>query len=336
MLSIQSISKKYSNFHLKEINININQGEYFVLTGPSGAGKSILFEIIAGIIKADKGTILLNDANISNLEAQHRKIGLVFQDNTLFPHLTVKQNIAYPLKIKNLNHSEIAKKLSKIADEIGITKILNQKPSSLSGGEVQRVSIARALAADAKYLLLDEPLSSLDVQSKDEIRILLKSIHKEGRTILHITHDLREAFKLADRMAVMVNGQIIQCDKPLEICKAPASKFVADFIGFKNFYPVAQISKLNLHSAQIHNKINFVIIPEHAISVDAAADITIGNNGLLAEIKEITYFPDSVDLTLDMGVLIYKTLQLPNDLIDKLSEGTKVRVLIDSEKMIFL
>jgi len=344
MLSIQQISKRYNNFFLNEISIDIKQGEYFVLTGPSGAGKSVLFEIIAGIINADSGAIFLNEINITNLAVQKRKIGLVFQDNTLFPHLTVKQNIKYPLKIRNFDHFEISKRVTEIADDMGISAILDRRTDSLSGGEIQRVSIARALAGNAEYLLLDEPLSSLDIQSKEELRILLKSIHKQGLTILHITHDQREAFQLADRMAVMVNGQIIQCDKPLQICKAPVSKFVADFIGFRNFYPVKLFSrnqlcineKIIINSPQTIDKSDFIVLPEQALSINDVYDDISGENSFTGIIKEITYFPDSVELTLDIGLPMYKTLQQSDDLIDKLTPGLKVQISIDSSKIIFL
>ena len=344
MLSIRQISKKYNSFHLKDISLDIKQGEYFVLTGPSGAGKSVLFEIIAGIIKADKGAIFLQESKITNLAIQRRKIGLVFQDNTLFPHLTVRQNISYPLKIRKLTQSEITKRVIKLAEEMGIVKILNRRSSTLSGGEIQRVSIARALAGDAKCLLLDEPLSSLDIQLKEEIRILLKKLHKEGLTILHITHDHREAFQLAERMAVMVNGQIIQCDKPLEICKAPVSKFVADFIGFKNFYSAKLINnnqliiaeKLTISVSQLDGKFNFVIIPEQAIELIGDIENQSNDNVFSAVIKEITNFPDTAELILDIGLIINKTIQYPNKFIDKFIPEMRVNISIDSGKLIFL
>lgn len=344
MLSIRQISKKYNSFHLRDISLDIKQGEYFVLTGPSGAGKSVLFEIIAGIIKADKGAVFLNESKITNLAIQKRKIGLVFQDNTLFPHLTVLQNLSYPLKIRKLNQNEITERVTKLAGEMGIVNILNRRPGTLSGGEIQRVSIARALSGDTKCLLLDEPLSSLDIQLKEEIRILLKKLHKEGLTILHITHDLREAFQLAERMAVMVNGQIIQCDKPLEICKAPVSKFVADFIGFRNFYSCKFIDhnqlliaeQLTISVSRINGKSNFVIIPEQAIELIDIIENQSNDNVFSAVIREITNFPDTAELILDMGLLIYKTLQQPNSFTELLKPGMPVNISINSSKLIFL
>jgi ABC-type sugar transport system ATPase subunit len=344
MLSISKISKRYHGFHLNDINLDIRKGEYFVLTGPSGAGKSVLFEIIAGIIHADEGELFLKELNITKQAVQKRKIGLVFQDNTLFPHLTVKQNISYPLKVKNLNHTEISKRVTKLAGNMGIVKILDRRSDTLSGGEIQRVSIARALAGDTDCLLLDEPLSSLDIQSKEEIRVLLKEIHKEGLTILHITHDQREAFQLAERMAVMVNGQIIQCAHPMEICKAPASKFVADFIGFRNFYPVKVNNglqlclgeEININFNQTIHTCNFVIIPEQAISINIDFENPTNENSLTGNVKDMTFFPDSVELTLDIGLPMYKTLQHPDELIEKLTPDMRVQILIDSSKLIIL
>jgi ABC-type sugar transport system ATPase subunit len=344
MLEIRQISKSYHGFQLKEINLDIRQGEYFVVTGPSGAGKSVLFEIIAGIIHADSGELFLKKSNITNSAVQKRKIGLVFQDNTLFPHLTVKQNIAYPLKVKKLNQSDISKRVAKLAEDMGIESILNRKPAKLSGGEIQRVSIARALAGKADCLLLDEPLSSLDVQSKDEIRLILKKIHQEGLTVLHITHDQREAFHLADRMAVMVNGEIIQCDQPLQICKAPKSKFVADFIGFRNFYPVLSVqdNKINIAKqltitiTQGIEKYNFLILPEHAITLNRCDENPPKENEFIGIIKEITFFPDSAELLIDIGLPVYKNLTYPNDFINELTIGLNVYISIDKNKIILL
>ena len=184
----------------------------------------------------------------------------------------------------------------------------------------------------------------MDIQSKEELRLLLKKLHKEGLTILHITHDQREAFQLAERMAVMVNGQIIQYGKPLELCKAPASKFVADFIGFRNFFPVKSNNKNKLCIGEnfilvfndIIGKSNFIIIPEHAINIKSYLKSPARDNEFTAEIKEITYFPDSAELILDFGVQLHKTLHYPDNLINELAQGSKVQIFIDTSKIILM
>ncbi len=236
MLSIQNLTKKYDEFQLSDINLEIAKGEYFVLLGPSGAGKTVLFETIAGIMPPDSGKILFDGRDITFESIRNRRIGLVFQDGAVFPHLTAGQNISYPLRIKKLSTTQVREKVFTLAEQMGISHLLHRKPSTLSGGELRRVAIARTLALDPECLLLDEPLSSLDVQLQQEILDLLKSLNKSGLTILHITHNYREAFYLAHKMAVIDKGRIIQQGLPSEIVSHPRSKFVADFIGIKNYF----------------------------------------------------------------------------------------------------
>ena len=231
MLSIHNLTKKYDEFLLDDISLEIGQGEYFVLLGPSGAGKTILFETIAGILIPDSGRIVFNDADITHEPIRKRQIGLVLQDGAVFPHMTAGENIAYPLKVKRWPASQIKEKVVQLANQMSIVHLLHRKPSTLSGGELRRIAIARTLALDPQCLLLDEPLSSLDVQLQQEILDLLKSLNQSGLTILHITHNYHEAFYVAQRMAVMDKGKIIQQGTPEEISRHPESKFVADFIG---------------------------------------------------------------------------------------------------------
>lgn len=235
MLSIRKLTKKYDEFLLDNISLEIGQGEYFVLLGPSGAGKTILFETIAGILTPDSGRIVFNGRNITHEPVRKRQIGLVLQDGAVFPHMTVGQNISYPLKVKGWPAFQIKEKVFQLANQMSIGHLLHRKPSTLSGGELRRIAIARTLALDPQCLLLDEPLSSLDVQLQQEILDLLKSLNQSGLTILHITHNYHEAFYVAQRMAVMDKGKIIQLGTPAEITGHPESKFVADFIGIGNY-----------------------------------------------------------------------------------------------------
>ena len=230
MLRIEKISKKVQSFSLSDISLKIEKGGYFVLLGPSGAGKSMLFDIIGGILKSDKGSIFLENTDITHSAVQKRQIGIVFQQDCLFPHMNVFQNIAYSLKVSGQLHTEIQNTVARIAAEMSIEKLLNRKPASLSGGERQRVSIARSLAHNPKCLLFDEPLTFLDVGLRDEIMTLLKKINNNGLTIMHITHDPMEAFALAKNMAVIENGKIIQSDIPENIYKNPQSEFLKTFI----------------------------------------------------------------------------------------------------------
>jgi len=236
MLELKNISKNLKTFNLNDINFHVKEGEYFLLLGESGAGKSILLEIIAGLIKPDKGNIYIQGKDVTKEKIQQRAVGLVFQDYAIFPHLSVFDNIAYSLRPIKISHSEIQKSVHDIASQIGIAHLLKRNPNSLSGGELQRVALARTLILKPKCLLLDEPLSSLDTQLKKEIRRLLRTINKLGQTIIHVTHHYEEAIALANRIGVLENGTISQIGTPNEVFSHPKSAFIANFCGIANFY----------------------------------------------------------------------------------------------------
>jgi ABC-type Fe3+/spermidine/putrescine transport system ATPase subunit len=238
MLELRDISKRYPSFQMKDLSFHITKGEYFVLLGRSGSGKSMTLDIIAGLRKPDSGAVILNGSDITSDKIQDRGVGMVFQDFALFPHLTVFDNIAYPLKVKRLPKVNIQEKVNAIAREINIDQLLHRKPDTLSGGERQRVAVARTLVTSPKIILLDEPMSSVDTPLRDDIRRLLRKINSEGMTILHVTHDFREAIRLADRVGVIHNGHIIQTGVPDYVFSNPVNRFVARFAGIQNFFKV--------------------------------------------------------------------------------------------------
>ena len=239
MLELQKISCSFPGFSLSEISFNVADGEYFILLGESGAGKSLLLEAIAGLNPVKSGILLLDGKDITHEKIQQRGIGLVFQDQAVFPHLSVKENIAYPLKGKHLSKSEKYKIIAEITGILQITKLLNRRPATLSGGELQRVALARALVQKPKVLLLDEPLSATDSKLRSELRALLRQINRMGQTIIHVTHDFDEAVSLADRIAIMNQGSIVQSGTPQEVFGNPVNGFVAHFAGIRNFYKVS-------------------------------------------------------------------------------------------------
>ena len=236
MLELKNISHVFGDFTINDVNLSIEKGEYFVLLGESGAGKSVILEIIAGLISADSGKIVINGKDISNEKIQSRQAGLLFQDHAVFPHMTVFENISYPLKTKKLGKKDISATVNNLASDMNISHLLERKADSLSGGEKQRVALARIMALNPACLLLDEPFASLDVKLKSEFRSLLREINNRGITILHVTHDYEEAIGLADKVAVIHKGSIIQTGTPDEVFKSPANTFVASFIGVKNFF----------------------------------------------------------------------------------------------------
>jgi ABC-type Fe3+/spermidine/putrescine transport system ATPase subunit len=316
MLSIQNLTKQYDEFQLRDISLEIEKGEYFVLLGPSGAGKTVLFETIAGIIQPDSGKILFDERDITRNPIRNRRIGLVFQDGAVFPHLTAGQNISYPLKIKKLTLVQIREKVFSLAEQMGITHLLHRKPSTLSGGELRRVAIARTLALDPECLLLDEPLSSLDVQLQQEILDLLKNLSKSGLTILHITHNYREAFYLAHKMAVIDKGRIIQQGLPSEIVSHPRSKFVADFIGIKNYFDFKVVghdeilvqNTVMMKAGNVLPHAGQMVIPQESITVIAGKGGVPEANTFKGKILDMVHFPDNVEITVDIGIPLHVVL----------------------------
>lgn len=220
-------------FRLRDLNLRVRDGEYFVILGPTGAGKSVLLETIAGFIKPERGRILMDGRDVTHLPPHMRGVSVVYQDFQLFPHMTVEENIRYPLRFRP------GRDAMDVAEEVGVLHLMKRWPESLSGGERQRVALARALIAEPKVLLLDEPTASLDPNFRDEMRELLKELHRKYRfTAIHVTHSRVEAVRMADRIAVMEGGRIVQAGTPEEIFSRPRSLFVAEFIDLKNIFPV--------------------------------------------------------------------------------------------------
>ena len=238
MLELENISKNFGNFALKNINLNISKGEYFILLGRSGAGKSLLLELIAGLRSPDTGSIYLNGRDITDEKIQRRKTGMVFQDFAIFPHLTVYDNIAYSLKIRRLPRNETDTIVRQMSENVNIAHLLDRRTDDLSGGERQRVAVARALVTSPDIILLDEPMASIDTTLRDDVRRLLRKINEMGITMLHVTHDYGEAVRLAHRVGVIHNGRILQTGSPESVFSKPVNKFVARFAGIQNFYSV--------------------------------------------------------------------------------------------------
>jgi len=243
MLEIKGLARDWPEFELKDIDLTVEDGEYFVVLGPSGAGKSLLLETIAGFYTPDTGRIMLNGNDITDLPPEKRGIAMVYQDYMLFPNMSVRENIAYGLRRKDAEEKEIKGEVERAAKLLGITEILERKPLTLSGGEQQRVSLARAMVVRPALLLLDEPTGSLDATLQKEMRRELLSLHKElGGMVIHITHSRDEAISMAHRIAVMFDGKIEQAGTPPEIFRRPRSRTIADFVGAENILEGTVIS----------------------------------------------------------------------------------------------
>ncbi len=215
-----------------DISLTIHDREFMVLLGPSGCGKTTLLRGIAGLEQIDSGKIFIGGKDVTDLQPRQRRIAMVFQSYAVFPHLTVYENIAFGLRMQHVPDIELKKRVSSAAELLQITNLLARYPAQVSGGQRQRVAVARAIAVQAEVLLMDEPLSNLDALLRLEMRAELKRLLKElSSTVVYVTHDQVEALSLGDRIAVMKDGAILQCDTPLSVYDHPASHFVGSFIG---------------------------------------------------------------------------------------------------------
>ncbi|MDT8309281.1 MAG: ATP-binding cassette domain-containing protein [Bacteroidales bacterium] len=221
MLHVKGLDIHAGEFTVNDVGFTINRGDYFFLLGESGSGKSLILEALAGIRVVKKGSILLKGSEISTLPVNKRNLGMVFQNLALFSHKTVFQNIAFPLRQQKVSGSVIRNAVVSIAERLAIAGLLERYPGSLSGGEHQRVALARTLVMKPDVLLLDEPLSSLDILLKEEMIGVLKSIHHSGQSILHVTHDYHVVSKLATKIAIIEKGKIIQQGTPEMIAGDP-------------------------------------------------------------------------------------------------------------------
>ena len=235
MIEIRDLSLRLGDFSLKNFTVRIEEGEYFVVLGPTGVGKTILLEAISGLQRPQSGTIILGGQDITHLPPEKRGLGLVYQDYALLPHLDVRNNIAFGLRMKKVSTSACRSRVEAIAGTLGISDLLRREPETLSGGEQQRVALARALITKPKVCLLDEPFGALDPRTAKEMQSELKRVHQDlGVTFVHVTHNFEEAVTLGDRVGVMLDGRMIQTGPPEEVFNRPASLEVAQFLGLHN------------------------------------------------------------------------------------------------------
>ena len=242
---------------VKDLSLSLRNGELLAILGPSGCGKSSTLRMVAGIEDITKGEIYLDGEIINWLSAKERNIALAFETYALYPHLSLFENIAFPLRIRGRKDQEVRKEVKKIADMLEITNVLGKLPSEVSGGHQQRTSLARALIRPASLYLLDEPLSHLDTQQRTEFRVQIKRIQKtQNLTMLFVTHDQLEALALADRIAVLNLGVLQQIGTPEEIYDYPENLFVADFVGEPpmNFIKATLIREKNVYTAKLYNQ----------------------------------------------------------------------------------
>ena len=308
-IEVKNLVKTYGDVYaLKNVDLNIADGEYFVLLGPSGGGKTTLLRSIGGFIRPDSGSVDIKGKNVDNLPPDKRPTSMVFQGFALFPHMSVSENIGYGLKIQSIENNIIENKVSRMMDLVGLTGLSKRKPHELSGGQQQRVQLARALILENDVLLLDEPLSALDAQLRKDMCIELKRLQKTvGISFVHVTHNQEEAMSVADRIAIIADGEMIEQGTPKEIYSNPKKKFTAEFIGEKNIFngKVLDVNKstilVDIESDKIEvanknykiskNQVVNLSIKSESIKVDKVkvSKQPQENKGIKGKITEITF-----------------------------------------------
>ena len=312
ILSIKDISKSFGNTRaLEEITFNVNEGEIVALLGPSGCGKSTLLALIAGLEVPDGGDILWNSASIKNTPPHLREFGLMFQDFALFPHMNVYANVAFGLKMAHMQPDGINRRVREVLDLVGLPDFSKRDVNTLSGGEQQRIALARAMAPHPRLLMLDEPLGSLDRNLRERLVIELQTILKNShQTAIYVTHDQEEAFTIADRIILLSSGHIEQIGTPHQIYSDPSTVFVARFLEMTNILPgVIQnldgryqantaLGNFTVDSSN-HGDVNLLIRPD-MVSLDANGPVTL--HGIVKEVsfrgsqQRLTVFVDSIPL----------------------------------------
>ncbi|MGC1506417.1 MAG: ABC transporter ATP-binding protein [Sulfitobacter sp.] len=312
--TIDGVIKNYGNFRaLHGINLTVEEGEFIALVGPSGSGKSTLLQVISGFEAATEGTLTIDGEDMTNVAPADRPTSMVFQKLALFPHKTIAENIGFPLKLRKVAKPEIERRTLEIIALMELKpEYLTRYPAQLSGGEQQRVALARSMISHPKLLLLDEPLSALDVKLKKVLQAELKRLHRSlGVTFIHVTHDLEEAMMLADHICVMKDGLLLQVGSPDDIYYRPTHKFVAEFIGQTNLFPatfesgtytvdgIAGVAGHSSFGPELPRTRNayLMVRPEfvHLVGADENLDVTLDviisetfNRGSTTQVKAVT------------------------------------------------
>ncbi|MET1012890.1 MAG: ABC transporter ATP-binding protein [Paenisporosarcina sp.] len=371
---INNLTKEFNGVKaLKDINLDIQEGEFFALLGPSGCGKTTTMRCIAGFENPTTGEILIGNKGIKDIPANRRNCGMVFQSYALFPHYNVFENVAYSLNIKKLNNSNVFSKLGiyarllnrkfgktpkdieakvmEILDYVELTPYAKRLTSELSGGQQQRVALARALVMEPAVLLMDEPLSNLDQKLRHSMRNTIRRIQQDlGITTIFVTHDQEEAMSMADRVAVMNQGEVIQIGTPTDLYSNPKSAFIANFVGTSNIlkgkvekrevnqtFVKVSGSVLRSISKPEKEEVDVIIRPEHIQVFPVSAEVSDEfANTLEGNILISTYLGSSVRYDIQVGVHTIVADVTYSSGANILKEGTPVKLVIDSERVLLI
>lgn len=348
-IGAEAIGKSFGAFAaLTDVSLTIGRGEFLTLLGPSGSGKTTFLMILAGFEAATRGRLTLDGADMTQTPAEARAFGMVFQGYALFPHMTVEENIAFPLKVQRRSAGDIKRRVAEMVEMVGLGGHGHKRPSGLSGGQQQRVALARALAYDPPVLLLDEPFSALDKNLRGQMQDEVRRLHRDlGTTFVFVTHDQSEALALSSRVAIFDHGKLQQIAPPKEVYERPANRFVAEFLGSINILPLSGISTDALGtSAQFEGQTlrmaaslgaptnNFALRPEYMTLHSAAPP---DGNAVQAALVDLTYLGAESQLALKTPGDVSLTLSRPTaSLPENLVPGTALWVGWSQDRGIFL
>lgn len=341
-VSIVDLSVRYGSVvAIENVSLSISNGEFVTLLGPSGCGKTTLLRCVGGMLKPSSGAILVDGRRIDPVPIHKRNIGFVFQNYALFPHKSVFDNIAFGLQYRSLSAAEVSSRVKDALQMVRLPGFGDRFPSQLSGGQQQRVALARAIAIRPDVLLLDEPLSALDANLREEMRVEIKQIQKKlGITTIFVTHDQQEALSMSDKIAVMSAGKVVQYDSPKLIYEQPASLFVADFIGNSNILPGVVVEtdgsrcRLRLANGEYLEVARPVAVGEaedvsvvtraHRVALDAPRD-----QGMTGIVKAVSYLGETTSYLVDVAGMEIKATSATTAIQPK--ENDKVAVVVAPE-----
>jgi multiple sugar transport system ATP-binding protein len=319
IVRFSSVNKAYGSIAVvSDLNLELSDGSFTVLVGPSGCGKSTSLRMLAGLESVTSGTITIGDHDVTHLQPRERDVAMVFQNYALYPHLTVRENIAFPLRAAKQPRAQALKRADAVAESLGLSKLMERRPKDLSGGQQQRVAIGRAIIREPSVFLFDEPLSNLDAKLRVETRTELLQIQRRlGITCLYVTHDQEEAMTLSDRMVVMRDGRAAQVGTPLEVYNAPVDTFVASFVGSP---------KMNLVDGELTGQ-TFTLPTGFAVTVEqsvARGAVTLG-------VRPDDLVPTATDET-DATVKLIELLG-PRAIVTIDAKGTELTSVVESSRM---
>jgi ABC-type Fe3+/spermidine/putrescine transport system ATPase subunit len=347
LLHLEGISKHFgATVALEHIDLEVEEGELVTLLGPSGCGKTTLLRIVAGFERPTSGRVTLEGRDITYDAAHKRPVNTVFQRYLLFPHLSVFENVAFGLRVSGLRKGELAERVRDALALVRLSGFEERRSDQLSGGQAQRVSLARALVNRPKLLLLDEPLSALDLKVRLEMQAELRRIHREtGTTFLYVTHDQQEAMSLSDRVAVMSHGRIEQASPPAEIYHRPTTRFVAQFVGDANLLPVQVLSSNGrltrvlireidhevVVAARLSSNEGWLVLRPEVLRVEEP-----GGPGIRGSVADVAFLGSSVTYRIDAGGVEIRVQEIGRDIRPRFAVGDAVTVAYEPDRCLLL